>query len=789
MPGGRVSRLQFPLGGLNRKRGFRDQPPFTSADLQNVRGYSTFEQRDRGGSRPGISKAFFEQIGNAKKVRLLEDLPVVATTVFESFFDNFAGPTLSSNWTAATWPATPANPVILPGSLIGVDSTNTEVATVHSLISMDTSNAYLVELFILPFGGAYHGDYEIFARMDNTTPDVTTGGLEVRLNMTGSTGAFTGDYTVDGGAPVALTGGTLGSVIPALLRVKIDGNNLTVTLNDKTLLTSTAIAAATGDRFGFGFNCSVAGGVCLADFFRVQHQTGDIEAQRTTVVASADGEIWFEKNFSGILEKLTTTQTLDADRRILAADRLSKLYIADYEPAKAFETDGTATGTTFDSASIPDWTTLGIDTDDDVLFITSAPTGTTVGAFKITTVAAGNLTLAVAPGDNIGITFRIERAPKVFDPVAETLEIWTATAGSVPAGRPLITRYRDRMVMAGGTANPIGWEMSRSGDPLDWDFGGSANDALRPIAGVNSDAGEVGQPITALISHSDDYLIFGCKSSLWIMRGDPAFNGVIDNLSERIGIVSEKSWTRGPNDEIIFLSHDGLYGLLPGGRSYPESISREILPDELRSVNSDEIQVEMEYDQETRGINIWLTPEDGTNGRHYFFDWQNKTFWFDQYPEAVQPFAALSHVGNTPDQIKVIFGGSTGFIRKFDRFNDFDDGTSIASFVEIGPIRVGNDEMSGGILAELQIVIGQQSGNITVELFGDETSEAVRFLTTALHSFTLSKGTTGLQFNFHRRTRASSYKIKLSNAEDVRWTLEALAVRTIRAGRRRRLST
>ena len=119
---GRISRLQFPLGGLDRKRSYRDQPPFTSADLQNVRGFSTFEQRDRGGSRPGLIKSFQELVGSGTdSVRLLEDLDVVSSEEFTVFQDDFTSPTLGAGWTAATWLTTPANAIILPGSLVGVE--------------------------------------------------------------------------------------------------------------------------------------------------------------------------------------------------------------------------------------------------------------------------------------------------------------------------------------------------------------------------------------------------------------------------------------------------------------------------------------------------------------------------------------------------------------------------------------------------------------------------------------------------------------------------------------------
>lgn len=53
-----VIAFPFPLGGMDRHWAEEAQPPFSSPDLLNVRGYETLEGRARGGQRPGLGKCF-----------------------------------------------------------------------------------------------------------------------------------------------------------------------------------------------------------------------------------------------------------------------------------------------------------------------------------------------------------------------------------------------------------------------------------------------------------------------------------------------------------------------------------------------------------------------------------------------------------------------------------------------------------------------------------------------------------------------------------------------------------
>ena len=58
--------LRFPLAGVARRRGYRDhtkERPYAAPWAMNVRGEGPLESRDRGGSRPGLTKANATKLG------------------------------------------------------------------------------------------------------------------------------------------------------------------------------------------------------------------------------------------------------------------------------------------------------------------------------------------------------------------------------------------------------------------------------------------------------------------------------------------------------------------------------------------------------------------------------------------------------------------------------------------------------------------------------------------------------------------------------------------------------
>ena len=431
-------------------------------------------------------------------------------------------------------------------------------------------------------------------------------------------------------------------------------------------------------------------------------------------------------------------------------------------------------------------------TSDPTISITTTQNGAGgdafLGQYVVTDVTATTITfspaLPVAEGFTSTINavqYRIVRSAKVFDPKAETLTSLVSTSGVAPAGCRLVALYRDRIVWAGGDLLPHVWYASRQGDPYDYDY--SQEDSAAAIMAQSSIAGQLADPITALIPHSDECLIFGCYNSLWIMRGDPGYGGTLDQLSRKIGIVSSKAWCRTPDDMVVFLSADGLYVMPAGCAGFPSSLSRERLPDELLCLNSSRESIHLEYDTVHRGVHIFATKRDGSTSPHWWFDWESKSFWRMSLQSDHEPFSVHERIA-WDDCPVVLIGGRDGFIRYFDRQFQVDDGNNqISSYCDIGPIHLDPDNFDEGVLTDLIGVLGDGSGDVNWSIrTGHSAQEAYNATATSSGTWTLD----GMNTTSYPRIRGVSAFLRLSNNASTRWFLERISAIVKPAGRRRR---
>ena len=366
------------------------------------------------------------------------------------------------------------------------------------------------------------------------------------------------------------------------------------------------------------------------------------------------------------------------------------------------------------------------------------------GNYQITGVFADHLDFnPPLPGTitgNVSTTYYIAKPPKVYDAQTDSLAYLAAATGkgTVPVGCRLITLYRDRIVLAAQDELPHIWYMSRQGDPTDWDY--TQEDSGAAVFAQSSVAGQLADPITALISHSDECLIIGCYNSLWMLRGDPGFGGSVDQVSRKIGIVGSHAWTRTPDDMVVFLSPDGLYVMPAGCNGFPTSLSRERLPDELIGLNQDSEAITMEYDVINRGIHIFATKVDRSEASHWWFDWEAKAFWRVKLMSDHEPYSLFEqlnwHAGPT-----ILLGCRDGYIRRFDRAFTVDDGdNAIESYCVLGPFHLDRDGFDEGVLTQIQAHVGRESGNINYEIHAGDGHESAPECTNARKRHVRSRG-------------------------------------------------
>ena len=317
-------------------------------------------------------------------------------------------------------------------------------------------------------------------------------------------------------------------------------------------------------------------------------------------------------------------------------------------------------------------------------------------------------------------SWQISVSPKVFNADTNKITVFQATTGNVPINCPLICLYRDRLVMAGAELEPHLWYMSRQGDPYDWNYVEDAEstetDYGIAIAGQNSNAGIISQPIRALMPHSDDYLVFGYDSQLWILRGDPVAGGQLDCISRTVGIVGKRAWCYGPSGEIFFMSHNGVHRLEAGGSSLPQMISYSNLPAELCKHTYRE-NIQMAYDTNALGIHIFIEGQKAG----WFFSVENESFWPVLYASGAEVTSLVEYKNG------VLMGCKDGFVRTHKDNSVTDDGRPFDSYVVMGPVRLGRDDYGRGVLQKLGVTMcgSMGIGGMDFDFFtADEPIEA-----------------------------------------------------------------
>ena len=301
----------------------------------------------------------------------------------------------------------------------------------------------------------------------------------------------------------------------------------------------------------------------------------------------------------------------------------------------------------------------------------------------------------------------------VYPDVVLTLDGSTKSYGTMPNKAYLGVLYRGRPITSGDPEHPEQWSMARQNMP--WDFAYVAGDAGTPVKGGNADAGELGDIIRCLISYKDDYLIFGCATSIWYMSGDPAYGGELGGLDLTTGIFGANSWCWDGAGNLYFWGTNGFYKTtIPGT---PICLSAIALPDLVKDEDADPSthRITMAYDRRDYGINICITKlSDGSNS-NYWYDLKTEGFFPEVYPDECGPYSLFYYPANDPSLRDLLVGCKDGYIRKFDKTAEDDNiggsDQAIDSYAVLGPIQLSGN-INDGILSNINIIsAGGESGS------------------------------------------------------------------------------
>jgi hypothetical protein len=500
----------------------------------------------------------------------------------------------------------------------------------------------------------------------------------------------------------------------------------------------------------------------------------DIVTYKRLVAVGGPNEFWYEDlsvagtmielaDLSGLFDVTDQLMMFEGYQKVFIVNG-ANLYVADFINTRL---DHTALATSHAKGDI---LTQAVSTAQMVVdFTNTAKTSTygyvTSGTFNTTNLVSGN-------GSGTAFTpTTVDAKPHGY--------AWTVypdgASGSMPVKAYIGCLYRGRCVLSGNPNYPYQWYMSRQADPWDWVY--VANDAQSPVAGGNADAGELGDIVRALIPYKDEYLIFGCANSIWVMKGDPAEGGVLQEVDLTKGIFGFGSWCYDADGNLYFASHDGIY-MLPNGFGPIADLSGLVLPnmfDDL-SVQPDTHRISLGYDKSHDGIFIAITTlADGTCNA-FFYDLKTKGFFPETYPTTCGIYSLVQYDAVDKDYSGLLFGSTDGYIRVHSDTTKNDTTTAstqaISANIVLPIIQSEDGNNKTKLISESITLAGGASGGTysdsdgaTIEIYTADDPETViediKDGATPLHTTTISG--TGKATRMRNRAVGNAIAINVKN--------------------------
>ena len=686
--------LPFPALGINTGRGLANQPEGTCPDARNVRTEGQFEDRARGGQREGLVKAFATDLGDDGPVNL--------------------------------------NTVIIPSSegdaLAGLQQISVDVPNNDGTYSVndkvDDDARFTAASDVGESGGAVQTIDNNKIRVvstplyfaESTSSSVSRVDCGVIDNLPGLGTNYEVSMTTQfpsRSSIVGAPGDGMRTDIGFFIRAASDYKSCL------ELLQTTS--SGSGTKWGLSTRINGSSTTVLESDF-LDHTTFGISypiTESTWTIAVAGDTMTIYLLAAGMTSRLQiVTGTVSAlntqtgvgfgiEGTASTGENIKRFVVSTQRPAPF------GRRTVYVVAQVPDKAYVGTlteNTSGTMTEITSGGGTPLAESGNVSSVSLFNKLYAV--NGTAGV---------VIDPAAQTLADWTATAGTRPDGY-LVEAFRGSAVIAADPSDPNNLYMSAVEDPLDWDYGAEPIETSA-FALDNSDLGKNSDPIIALATWSDDFMLIGGNSTLRVMSGDPRAGGRLDIITLSLGVLGPRAVCVAPSGELYFVGNDGLYRM-PFGSTVPESISRGRLDSVLRDIDLSAFTVACTYNAQAKGIHIWITPIDPTAiGVHVFYSIGDNAFWLDQLPAAtMDPTAAIGVFGNSTQIRNVILGCRDGYLRRFDTTAKDDDGSAIVSWVKYAPLLAGGG-MTENIVRELQLEMARDASATTWTLRAADSAE------------------------------------------------------------------
>lgn len=374
------------------------------------------------------------------------------------------------------------------------------------------------------------------------------------------------------------------------------------------------------------------------------------------------------------------------------------------------------------------------------------------------------------------------RRPKVLDPlegINGVIREWFATEGELPLQCPLIAVYYDRVWLAAPAENPRLAYASARGNPFDWDFAADESNIDRAVDLAATQAGKVPEDLKALIPGSDDYLIFGCRNSMWILRGDPHLGGQLDNLSHQCGVIGPQTWCHTPSNGIMFLSRNGIFRLPPGSVAYPTPVSETKIPRDLLDMDTSLYRILMAYDQRERGVWVWVTSIDGSPRAGFYWSERTDSWWNIGTAPELEPTSLLYFNADKPSDAEVLLGCRDGYLRHLVRGLGTDDAYEFPQHCYLGPFRPANSDAMEGFLTRTATMLSEESADAEVDVIVGHSPENAYKKGRVLYTITARAGLSPWRTT---QARCQSFYLRIRGVRGGSWSMESILIQVRRSG-------
>lgn len=790
--------LIFPLKGLDEGWAFGRQPKGTTPDVQNCYPFDPLDSRARGGQRPGLSKYYADQHNGSEPIQHIISLPeaVIGTQTTTEAFTQANGVLSDTNWypcewqspsswiVSATYPRVESNAIMLPAPAVFGATTNREagihktavvtrphyVMTADVTYTLDVANAQAYIGFITRSATAFpaHNYTNMVLSYVQFWRDGAGTGYELTSYIDG----------VWRGSALTMTPGSGDYLDPAwyatarTFKLVVDGNVIKLYI-ENTLIQTEDIGDRLLTQTGVGFYLGRYSNYTTTSTLDNWTMTNIAESSRDYKLVVTSGGDVFSGRPSEVLTVATGgTNALNTSGKVRGQPAFSAIYFTDGDPAHyklwTSSTDAVTTWT-------PTAGTLPMGSNQTAVSITGVNQGTpsfTV-AENWSTRAAGDYLLVAGSTGNDGYYTIASVAGSGPTTITVNEAIPDATVDGTIQYQDeacrIICLYRGRIVMAGLVTDPQNWFMSTAGEPLDWDYGQTAT-AIMPVAGNNTNLGEMADIITCLAPYSDDLMYMGGDHTLWLMRGDPAAGGEIDNVSYQTGIVGPEAYAFDPDGVFYFFGAGTVWRLTVNG--VPEPISRSRLDKTFKDIDLVNNTVKLVWDNLRHGLLILIIPREEGSTTHYFWDRRTDSFWKFVYPDACGPTTAHAFEGDNPADNAVLMGSWNGYIYRVDSDASNDAGTAVNSYVYYPIIALGHP-LRRTRINRFTVILDTDSNDVDLTVYAEDTVQKAIESSTIRVARTLSGGRNVVL----SRIAGDAIAVKLSNATiSETWAIEDLVV-------------